>query len=236
VELPLHFFISSSSLKILFLSPRLVFLPIKITCKSPLNFTFGRMKKILMDKKYLGTYEQVSPSFVPFYGDFGEDLFANFWVFPLSIEINKKLVEFQTSEAAYHAFKYLEHPEIITELTKTKTGEECFQLTRKHEKELFKDSKVKQEWDSRKLSVMRDILKVKFAFEEYKNVLLETQDAYLVEHCPVKGRDKFWSDDNDGTGMNQLGTLLMELRGELGGIGKVDPPKEYLDWINNVKV
>jgi GTP cyclohydrolase II len=189
-----------------------------------------------MEKKYLGTYKQVSPTFVPFYGDFGEDLFANFWVFPISIEINKKIETFQTSEAAYHAFKYLEHPEIITELSKTKTGEESFQLTRKYEKELFKDSQVKEEWNSKKVSVMKDVLKIKFAFQEYKNVLLETQDGYLVEHCPVKGRDNFWSDDNDGTGLNMLGNLLMELRGELGGFGKVDPPKEYVDWIKIVKV
>ena len=82
---------------------------------------------------------------------------------------------------------------------------------------------------------MIEVIKIKFSNEEYKKVLLSTQNAYLVEHNPVKNRDSFWSDDHDGTGKNILGLLLMELRENLGGVGVVAPPKEYTEWISSLE-
>jgi predicted NAD-dependent protein-ADP-ribosyltransferase YbiA (DUF1768 family) len=54
-------------------------------------------------------------------------------------------------------------------------------------------------------------------FNELKKILLETNDAYLIEHTPVKNRDKYWADDNDGSGANNLGKCLMDVRIAIGG-------------------
>merc|ERR1712228_161188 len=60
------------------------------------------------------------------------------------------------------------------------------------------------------------------------NALLKTQDAYLLEHNSVAGRDKMWSNNNDGEGTNWLGAQLMLIRDKLkksdgwtGAIGKL---------------
>jgi len=45
--------------------------------------------------------------------------------------------------------------------------------------------------------------------------LLKTQDAFLLEHNSVEGRDKVWSDNCNGDGTNWLGMQLMLLRDEL---------------------
>lgn len=73
------------------------------------------------------------------------------------------------------------------------------------------------------LNAMREVLRAKFSNPDLKQKLLETRDAYLVHNGPI-GHDRFWSDNGDGRGQNMLGTLLMEMRNELGGSGVVMRP------------
>merc|ERR1712150_70282 len=47
--------------------------------------------------------------------------------------------------------------------------------------------------------------------------LEQTGDSFLLEHNESAGRDKIWSDNQDGTGTNWLGLQLMILREELRG-------------------
>lgn len=49
------------------------------------------------------------------------------------------------------------------------------------------------------------------------NKLLDTGDAFLLEHNNRHGKDSFWSDNCDGTGNNLLGLLLILRRDELKG-------------------
>ena len=42
--------------------------------------------------------------------------------------------------------------------------------------------------------------------------LLATGDAILIEHTR---NDAYWADGGDGSGMNKLGLLLMQVRDEL---------------------
>ncbi len=68
------------------------------------------------------------------------------------------------------------------------------------------------DWEARKMGVMRDLLKIKFANPVLKQLLLDTGDQQLVEgnwHG-----DSFWG-VCDGVGQNHLGKLLMEVRSEL---------------------
>jgi predicted NAD-dependent protein-ADP-ribosyltransferase YbiA (DUF1768 family) len=75
--------------------------------------------------------------------------------------------------------------------------------------------RVRHDWDSVKLQVMYDLLKVKFSNPELKERLLKTGDLPIHEIS----NDAFWGfDPEKGTGEDYLGKLLMELRCEFGNI------------------
>jgi hypothetical protein len=59
---------------------------------------------------------------------------------------------------------------------------------------------------------MELVLRAKFAQPALRQQLLESGDAFLLEHNPVRGRDLVWSDNAVGDGENQLGLMLMQLR------------------------
>ena len=69
------------------------------------------------------------------------------------------------------------------------------------------------DWDPVKGAGMRIALRAKFEQNpELAEVLLVTGDARLVEHSPA---DSYWGNGGDGSGLNRLGQLLMELRSNL---------------------
>lgn len=76
------------------------------------------------------------------------------------------------------------------------------------------------DWSSVRLEVMRELLRAKFSEESLRSRLLETGDAELIEGN--LWHDHFWGScrcpRHAGTrGLNLLGRLLMEIRGELAG-------------------
>ena len=73
--------------------------------------------------------------------------------------------------------------------------------------------KLRNDWESVKVEVMRKALRAKFSqHAELKTLLLSTGDAKLVEHT---ANDSYWGDGGDGRGRNMLGQLLMQVREEL---------------------
>lgn len=79
-------------------------------------------------------------------------------------------------------------------------------------RKLGQDVPLEGDWDTRRVTVMRELLVQKFSVEPLRTRLLDTGDAELIE-----GNwwgDKFWG-VCDGVGKNMLGTLLMEIRNEL---------------------
>ncbi|QSQ11580.1 NADAR family protein [Myxococcus landrumensis] len=73
--------------------------------------------------------------------------------------------------------------------------------------------KLRRDWDSVKVSIMREAVRAKFSqHEDLTRLLLETGDAKLVEHTD---QDDYWGDGGDGSGKNMLGRILMEIRQEL---------------------
>ena len=75
--------------------------------------------------------------------------------------------------------------------------------------------KLRRDWESVKVGVMRDALAAKFdQHPPLAALLLSTADARLVEHT---ANDAYWGDGGDGSGRNVLGQLLMELRERLTG-------------------
>ena len=72
---------------------------------------------------------------------------------------------------------------------------------------------LRRDWEVVKDDIMREALRAKFTqHEDLRIILLETDDAELVEHTK---NDSYWADGGDGSGLNMLGKLLMELRDEL---------------------
>lgn len=101
--------------------------------------------------------------------------------------------------------------------------------------------KLIEGWDDKRVDVMRQLLRDKFAYPDLMEKLLETGDAELVE-----GND--WGDTwwgvyyppkGDPIGENMLGKLLMQIRSELRSLaGELDeviesagslPPSD-LEW------
>lgn len=80
-------------------------------------------------------------------------------------------------------------------------------------------------WSRAKFDRMRGVLRAKFTqHDDLREVLLATCGARLVESATVDNEvNRLWGEVN-GEGRNMLGTLLMELRGELrdedGGLAR----------------
>jgi ribA/ribD-fused uncharacterized protein len=73
--------------------------------------------------------------------------------------------------------------------------------------------KLRRDWESVKVGVMRVAVVAKFIqHEELRTLLLGTGDAKLVEHTE---NDSYWGDGGDGSGKNMLGRILMEVREQL---------------------
>ena len=80
-------------------------------------------------------------------------------------------------------------------------------------KKMGRSVPLRDDWESVKIPVMRELLWQKFAQEPEKLVLLSTGEEELVE-----GNwwgDTFWGQCPLGNGQNHLGKLLMEIRAEL---------------------
>lgn len=78
--------------------------------------------------------------------------------------------------------------------------------------EKYKEAKIRPDWDKQKYNIMKEIVRAKVSQHiKLQEHLLRTKDAYLVEHT---SRDRYWGDGGNGSGQNNLGKILMELRQE----------------------
>lgn len=78
-------------------------------------------------------------------------------------------------------------------------------------KRLGKAVRLPPDWETRKIEVMRGLLRQKFSNPLLRALLLATGDAELVEGNTWN--DRFWGVCR-GSGQNWLGRLLMEVRSE----------------------
>lgn len=77
-----------------------------------------------------------------------------------------------------------------------------------------RSTKLRPDWESIKIDVMRKVLEYKFSDPDLRAKLLATGDAELFE--ANHWHDKYWGVDKwTGNGENNLGKLLMELRERL---------------------
>jgi ribA/ribD-fused uncharacterized protein len=114
---------------------------------------------------------------------------------------------FDTSEAAYHWFKFPHLPELQAHIRAAQSAHAAFKLA-----EQYRERK-RPDWDAIKADVMREVLRAKVRQHEYvRRKLLETGDRELIENS---WRDDVWGWGPNRDGQNLLGKLWMEVRAEL---------------------
>ena len=132
--------------------------------------------------------------------EYGE--FSNFAAYPITVRGKR----WPTSEHYFQAQKF-DNSAHQEEIRNAKSPMVAARLGRDRKKKLRRD------WESVKVDVMREALIAKFTqHEELTKRLIETDDVVLVEHTT---NDAYWGDGGDGTGKNMLGRLLMEVRQKL---------------------
>ena len=129
--------------------------------------------------------------------EYGE--FSNFALYPITL----KGKTWPTSEHYFQAQKFLDVG-YQEKIRKTKSPMVAARLGRSRKQPIRKD------WDKARNSVMALAIEAKFSqYESLKSLLLETDNAKLIEHTV---NDSYWGDGGNGKGQNMLGTLLMKLR------------------------
>ncbi|KAJ1552908.1 hypothetical protein HK096_009981, partial [Nowakowskiella sp. JEL0078] len=129
--------------------------------------------------------------------------FSNFYSAPIVIAS----VNFPTTEHYFQSEKFSFSPYHRDLVISAYSPGEAAKLGR------MREFPMRPDWDSVRDDVMRVALRAKFTqHESLKELLIGTGDKKLVEKTQ---RDRYWGDGGNGSGLNMLGILLMELREEL---------------------
>lgn len=130
----------------------------------------------------------------------GEYFFlSNFYEIPVEYEG----VVYQNNEAAFQAQKCIDKGD------RTKFAN----LSPNEAKKLGRKIPLREDWEQVKVSVMREIVRAKFAQNhDLAQKLIATGNAYLEEGNTWG--DRTWGTVN-GSGANHLGKILMEIREEI---------------------
>jgi ribA/ribD-fused uncharacterized protein len=132
--------------------------------------------------------------------EYGE--FSNFASFPITLKGKR----WPTSEHYFQAQKFEDasHREAIR---KANSPTIAARMGRDRKKKLRRD------WESVKVGIMREAVLAKFTqHDDLRTLLLSTGGAKIIEHTE---RDSYWGDGGDGSGRNMLGRILMQVREEL---------------------
>ncbi len=132
--------------------------------------------------------------------EFGE--FSNFAPYPFALDGE----QWQTSEHYFQAQKF-EDKAYKAKIQKSNSPMLAAQMGRDRKQ------KLRRNWESVKVGVMRAAVLAKFTqHEELRALLPSTGDYKLVEHTES---DDYWGDGGDGSGKNMLGRILMQVRESL---------------------
>jgi len=126
--------------------------------------------------------------------------FSNFY--PVSLEINGK--NYSSVENFYQSQKFAgtEWEEYIRmKLTAILAKEAAW----KEELRPY----IRKNWNEKKDFIMLEALKTKFRIPCFRNLLLSTGTAEIIE---LSEKDFYWGRNKKGLGYNMLGKMLMEIR------------------------
>jgi len=152
---------------------------------------------------------------------------GNFFVCPskITLTIGGVTGVFHTTEAAFQATKWWKHDGIRKQFENAPNGPAALNVKKSAAQQFKADENATHGYAGLgQRGAMNAILKLKFSDAAFKQILLDTGDAYLLEHNIKTGRDSTWSDNNDGTGENYLGKTLMDIRGDKTVVGGSGPP------------
>lgn len=137
---------------------------------------------------------------IEFYSTNGEyGAFSNFSNHPVKL----KGKTWKTSEHYFQAQKFV-GTSLETKVRKASNPKEAAAIGRDRKNKLRKD------WESVKISVMKEVIYAKFTQnDQLTKLLLSTEDQKIIEHTE---NDAFWGDGGDGSGKNMLGLILVEVR------------------------
>lgn len=136
--------------------------------------------------------------------EYGE--FSNFALYPITLKGKR----WPTSEHYFQAQKFADARD-QEEIRGARTPMLAAQWGRDRTRKLRRD------WESAKVGVMREAVEAKFRqHAELGALLLATEDAKLIEHTE---NDDYWGDGGDGRGRNELGRILMAVRERLRSEG-----------------
>lgn len=128
---------------------------------------------------------------------------------------NNFLSNFYYSPVYYNGIRFstVEHAFQAAKSNDVKT-QKLFAIipTPQEAKQFGKTIPLREDWETVKVSIMKDLLKQKFSKSPLREMLLQTNGIELVEGN-THG-DTYWGVVN-GQGKNTLGKLLMEVRSEL---------------------
>ena len=140
--------------------------------------------------------------FYSVHAEYGE--LSNFAPYPIQLKGKR----WPTSEHYFQAQKFVD-PKDREEIRRANTPMIAARMGRDRKRKLRRD------WESVKIGVMRQAVEAKFRqHDDLRQLLLDTGDAKLVEHTE---NDEFWGDGGDGSGRNELGRILMAVRTALAG-------------------
>lgn len=118
-------------------------------------------------------------------------------------------VTYKSVEHAYQSLK-VDDPVLANKIANSSTPNQAKKLAQA-------PVQRRPNWEQTKVSVMKDLLRIKFSDPVLRAKLLATGDAELVEGNTWG--DTFWGVCR-GIGQNHLGKLLMEVRAEIVAEGK----------------
>lgn len=140
---------------------------------------------------------------------------SNFAISPIMVRLGDWSEKAATVEHAFQALKTEDRDRQLMILTAD---------TPRSAKQMGRRAQLRPNWDAERIHVMHTLLVAKFTDPTYRQLLLNTGAAHLIEGNTWG--DDFWgmtprSDSDTGydmgdlSGLNWLGTLLMLVRSEL---------------------
>jgi len=149
--------------------------------------------------------------------DFG--FLSNFALATIKIDS----VKWPSSEHYYQAQKFND-PQLQDSIRQASTPDKAFSLSREYAQ--F----VKSDWMAVRDSVMRDVVMKKFSQNPfYAYQLVATGEQVLTEHSH---KDTYWGDGGDGSGRNELGRILMDVRSHLA----LQVPYNLITYVDSAKL
>ena len=146
---------------------------------------------------------------------------SNFYEIPVTYDG----ITYKNNEAAFQAQKTCSAYQ-ISKGKKPYSDERLLfkELNASEAKKLGRKISLRPDWEKVKIPIMRDIVYAKFTQNpELREKLINTDDEYLEEGNTWG--DRIWGTVN-GSGANNLGRILMEIREQLKDFDKEYPDKE----------